>query len=489
MGLAAHLFGPNRAYLGTDTRVWELLLGGLGAMALRALESAGPVRHRGRWSAASVAGVVAVGVALAFGAGPPGWMWDGGLVGVAACTLVVVVGSVRHGEGVVARALAVAPLRWLGRISYSLYLWHWPVIVLITTQNTGLSGAALLSCRLTAMVGTAGLSSVLVEQPLRRADWSPHWRRALAPVAVVGVAAVVFLATVPPVEAAAARACASPHRRGWCGPRLASPSRPGGSISPADPVRAWTFGDSVMQDSAPGITAALEATGDVRVVANSSFGGWGLSTDKTWATDLPQIIRTWHPEIAVGTWSWDDELAQQNPDAYLAELVDALRTILTPGDGIDLVVLLQFPQVGPNPNLIDPVTEAADWKSANARQIIWNTIANEAVQFFPGRALYLPTTQLFAPGDRFFTWVRTASGSWIRARKLDNTHVCPYGAAQVGSLVDDDLTPVLGLAAMAPGWENGDWVHDANYDDPPGACPDDQPPPGYRGIPVPGPPS
>ena len=244
-----------------------------------------------------------------------------------------------------------------------------------------------------------------------------------------------------------------------------------------------------MQDSAPGITAALEATGDVRVVANSSFGGWGLSTDKTWAADLPQIIRTWHPEIAIGTWSWDDELAQQNPDAYLAELVDALRTILTPGDGIDLVVLLQFPQVGPNPNFIDPVTEAADWKSANARQIIWNTIASEAVQFFPGRALFLPTTQLFAPGDRFFTWVRTAAGSWIRARKLDNTHVCPYGAAQVGSLVDDDLTPVLGLAAMAPGWENGDWVHDANYDDPPGACPDDQPPPGYRGIPVPGPPS
>ena len=31
--------------------------------------------------------------------------------------------------------------------------------------------------------------------------------------------------------------------------------------------------------------------------------------------------------------------------------------------------------------------------------------------------------------------------------------MCPYGAAQVGSLVDDDLTPVLGLAAMAPGWE------------------------------------
>ena len=173
MGVAAHLFGPNRAYLGTDTRVWELLLGGLGAMAVQALETAGPVRHRGRWSAATVLGALAVGVALAFGAGPPGWMWDGGLVAVAACTLVVVMGSVRHGDGPAARVLAVAPLRWLGRISYSLYLWHWPVIVLITTQNTGLSGAALLAGRLAAMVGAACVSSFLVEQPLRRADWSP----------------------------------------------------------------------------------------------------------------------------------------------------------------------------------------------------------------------------------------------------------------------------------------------------------------------------
>ena len=78
-----------------------------------------------------------------------------------------------------------------------------------------------------------------------------------------------------------------------------------------------------MADSAPGITAALEATGDVQVVANSAFGGWGLSTDKTWATDLPRIIDQYHPEIVIGTWSWDDELAQQDPQAYLVELIRA----------------------------------------------------------------------------------------------------------------------------------------------------------------------
>ena len=172
MGVAAHVFGPNRAYLGTDTRVWELLLGGLGAMALA---HAGPVRRRASWSAASVLAVGGVALALVVGTGPPTWMWDGGLVAVAAATLVVVVGSVRHPEGAVARVLAIGPLRWLGRISYSLYLWHWPVIVLMTAQNTGVSGAPLLICRLAAMLSAACLSYVLVERPATKSSpFAPH---------------------------------------------------------------------------------------------------------------------------------------------------------------------------------------------------------------------------------------------------------------------------------------------------------------------------
>jgi hypothetical protein len=64
--------------------------------------------------------------------------------------------------------------------------------------------------------------------------------------------------------------------------------------------------------------------------------------------------------------------------------------------------------------------------------------------------------------------------------------MCPYGAAQFGALVTAELTPLLGLGPLQPGWEFGAWTKDPRYDDPPGACPDDQPPPGYRGLPVPG---
>ncbi|HXQ91209.1 MAG TPA: acyltransferase family protein [Acidimicrobiales bacterium] len=483
MGIAAHILGPNRAYLGTDTRMWELLLGGLGAMALRA---AGPLRRPGLWRWATVVGAFGVAVGTALGTGPPGWMWDGGLVVIAMGVVVVVVGSVRDPGGPVARLLALGPLRWLGRISYSLYLWHWPVIVLLNTKSTGWSGSSLLIGRLATMLGAACVSYYAVERPLRRADWNRMWRRALIPAAIIGVVGVVLGATVPPVEASTGRLSLPPATRpAHSAAAIALP--PGRVVSPADPLRAWIVGDSVMDDSAPGVTAALESTGDVDVVANSAFGGWGLSTDHTWPTDVSRIISQYHPEIVLGTWSWDDQLAQQHPHAYLVEMLQALRTILAPGDGVDLVVLLQFPQVGPIPYIFDPLTQAAEWTAANARQIAWNDIASEAVQFFPGRALYLSTAQLFAPGDRFFAWDRTPSGTWIRARKIDDTHMCPYGAAELGALVVNDLTPVLGLSPMAPGWQLGSWVQDPNFNDPPGACPADQPPPHYDGVPVPGP--
>jgi peptidoglycan/LPS O-acetylase OafA/YrhL len=485
MSAAAHTMGFDRAYLGTDTRAWELLLGGMGAMAWR---SGTALRRRAAWGVAAAVGVVGAAAGMAAAGGPPWWIWDGGLVGIAGCTLAVIVGCVRHPGGAVARVLAVTPLRFVGRISYSLYLWHWPVIVLLNGSTTGLSGTALLTLRLATMVGGACVSYYLVELPLRRADWSLWWRRALAPVGIFAAAAVVLAATVPPVEASTARLSVPPEVRA-----AGDPPPPslliGRPVSPAAPLRAWLLGDSVMADSAPGITAALQATGDVQVVADSAFGGWGLSTDRTWVSDSAQIIAKYHPEVIIGTWSWDDQLAQGDPTAYLGQLVQALSVVLSAGNGVDAVVLLEFPQQGPSPYYIDPAAQARAWVLQNTSQLAWNDVARQAVQFFPGHAMYVATEALFAPHDRYLTWYRTPMGSWVRARKLDDTHMCPYGAAEFGVLVVEALTPVLHLSPMASGWQLGNWVSSPNYNDPPGACPNDQPPPGYAGVAVPGAPS
>jgi hypothetical protein len=187
----------------------------------------------------------------------------------------------------------------------------------------------------------------------------------------------------------------------------------------------------------------------------------------------------------IGMWYWDDKVAHADPVAYRARLVRAMRALLAPGDGVELIVLLQYPQTGPNPSITDPAQQKADWARGEAWQVAWNTAAREAVKAFPGHAIYLTTEQLFAPNGRFLAWMRTSRGTWVRARKLDDDHMCPYGAAVFGALLTEDFTPLLHLPAMKPGWEYGSWTRDARYNDPPGACPNDQPPAGYRGDPVP----
>jgi peptidoglycan/LPS O-acetylase OafA/YrhL len=486
MSLAAHWLGPNRAYLGTDTRAWELLLGGAAAMIWPPGTLGRAARGR-LWSTLSVLGLAGVVTGAALAGGPPWWIWNGGLVAIALCALLVIVGVVRAPEGLVGRLLALGPLRWLGVISYSLYLWHWPVIVVMTTGSTGWSGWPLLVARLGTMVALSCVSYYLVERPLRRADWGALRRRLHVPAvsfAALGIAvtAVVILAgTIGPPAAQTAQVAAKPVRVG-----AATASHVHVALQASSrPYRTWIFGDSVMVDSSPGITAALQATGDVSVTVNSAFPGWGLTTVSSWPSQVQQPLAHSSIQIAMGTWSWDDQEAETDPAGYRSLLKRFVTALLAPPDGVKLVVLLQFPVVGPADSILDPAAREKDWLSRTKATDAWDAAARQVVAEFPYRALYLTTSQLFAPGGKFLTWMRTPSGTWVRARKLDNTHMCPYGAAQFGSLVTEELTPILRLGAMKSGWEFASWTKDPRYNDPPGACPDDQPPHDYHGISVP----
>jgi hypothetical protein len=240
-------------------------------------------------------------------------------------------------------------------------------------------------------------------------------------------------------------------------------------------LRVWILGDSVMHDSSLGITAALEATGEVKVVANSSFGGWGLTTDKLWPGDGEAIIRQYRPELVIGTWSWDNPAAQANPAGYQATLRSNLADILSPGEGVDAVVLLQFPTTGPYPLYPTPAAKQAAWVSTLAGETAWDRAASSAAAAYPGQAAYLTDSDLFAPGGRYLVWMKTPARAWLRTRKVDDIHVCPYGAAEFGQLVETALSTSLGLQPMAPGWQDGAWIHDPRYNDPAGACPADQP--------------
>ncbi|ONI83155.1 acyltransferase [Actinosynnema sp. ALI-1.44] len=180
---------PTRVYTGTDTRAFSLLLGAMVATPpVRALLA----RVVGRW----VGAVVAL---LAFGIGAMWlltdgvnslWLFTGGLFAhsLAAALLIGLCAQAPHAT----RFLGWQPLRWFGLVSYSLYLWHWPVIVLLSPQVTGLDGWSWTALVCGVSTGLAALSKYLVEDPVRfRVGWARGRRGLFAFVAVmIGLAAL-----------------------------------------------------------------------------------------------------------------------------------------------------------------------------------------------------------------------------------------------------------------------------------------------------------
>ncbi len=116
---------PSAAYFSTPARAWELATGALLALAAaRGLRL--PARGRALVATSGLAAIAAA--ALAYGPGTPfpGWQAAVPVLGTAA---VLAAGDAGRAHGA-ARLLTWRPATWLGDISYSLYLWHWPVVLL-----------------------------------------------------------------------------------------------------------------------------------------------------------------------------------------------------------------------------------------------------------------------------------------------------------------------------------------------------------------------
>ena len=96
------------------------------------------------------------------------WMYDGGLTLAALATALVIAHSVVSPRSPTARLLALAPLVWLGRISYGVYLWHWPMFTFVNADSTGLSRWPLLAVRLLGTLAVSIVSFYLIEQPIRK---------------------------------------------------------------------------------------------------------------------------------------------------------------------------------------------------------------------------------------------------------------------------------------------------------------------------------
>ena len=150
------------AYFVTTTRLWELGVGAiLGVFTVHLQKTPAFVAHFLGW--AGLIAVLAAGFLYTSATPFPGFAALLPTLGAAS----IIVAGARNGNYGVGRFLALRPMTWVGDISYSLYLWHWPLIVVATFLLGGLDFAGGLIVVVASAI-PAYLSYRFVEKPISR---------------------------------------------------------------------------------------------------------------------------------------------------------------------------------------------------------------------------------------------------------------------------------------------------------------------------------
>jgi peptidoglycan/LPS O-acetylase OafA/YrhL len=259
--------GQNRAFLGTDTRSQCLFIGC--ALAVALVQMAQRSHEEGRlakgelWRPASAAGRTLCAALGIGGAVVTVVMWlvttsfssfpySGGFFVIGLAVAAVILSAVAVPHSIVPRVLAATPVRYVGRISYGLYIWHWPIFIWLNHERTGLLGFELFAVRVAVTFAVSVVSFHLIERPIRMGTFVSQWRAWLVVPAGVGAVLVAVVAATTGATAVASTAPPSVHPVTTTSvPSLTPP--PAGS----QPVRVLLFGDSVALTLGLGLSDSL----------------------------------------------------------------------------------------------------------------------------------------------------------------------------------------------------------------------------------------
>ncbi|MCU1398870.1 MAG: putative acyltransferase [Acidimicrobiales bacterium] len=506
--LMAAVYSPTnstRAYEGTDTRIGALLIGALCATTIVTSRTDRLVARLGR----SV-GVIVVAPVLVLAwmwlrvDGRDGWLYRGGFLlhAVLVAVLLLAVAS-QAGSNWLQQLLRQRPIRWLGQLSYGLYLWHWPIYIALNADRTGLSRWPLTAMRLATTLAASTLSYYLVERPIRYG----LQRRKLtltAVASVVGVALVaVGVVVVPlpsagpaPIDLSALAVPAAQAGSATTSTTATSSTTTTSSTTATDPAttdpvttdpasdssaastdasiaatttdpattttviatittiptaelhKALWFGDSIAFTTSLGFIAAMKATG-IDVI-DSSFPGVGLLND-TGPADFKKITDltgSEHPDLLIMEMStWDEPFGVDAIYDALAKVRDIAKF------GGAKLLLLPVPPLTP---------ERTDHGYVNDTAAAKKIAADD-----PAEVTFLDTNPFWGPD-----FVADMNGDHIPERMDDGVHLCPSGSALFAIWLVTQLQTMYANVTLADvsTWAGGDWTQDRRYSMTPGGC-------------------
>ena len=445
---------PSRVYFGTDTRAQDILMGAVVALVLAGRGPATGRRARTALSWLAVAGAAAFVALWAATTGTGTFPYRGGFLAVAVSVALVIVGVTQDPGGLPARALSVRPLRYVGMVSYGLYLWHWPIFLVLDHARTGLEGWPLFAVRVAASFAMAVLSWHLVESPIRRlplGSWR-SWR--WAPVGVVAVV-LALLVTTNANAASAQDALLGPADPAASPPAVYVTSFP----TTGDRASVLFVGDSLSLYLAYGIAPYAAHFG--LVIGGRTLSGCGLATAEpfdlhgvptyseppgrcqTWAAQYQADVDQLHPRVAVlvvGWWEAMDReyqgrwqhLGDPAYDAYERAQFEQAVTVLSSRGAHVVLMTAPYFDTGEQP-------DGRPWDEDDpARVDVLNRIITQVAAAHRSTVSLVPLNHELDPGGHF-TW--TIDGKVVRLS--DGVHTTPAAGTYLAPVV----LPVLAAAA------------------------------------------
>jgi peptidoglycan/LPS O-acetylase OafA/YrhL len=349
----------TRVYLGTDTRGAAILVGA--ALATSGLVRGKPSRVV---DGIAIAGAIVLAIAWLRLDGQDDRLYRGGFWITELAGAALLLACVRNPEGIVARVFSLKPLRLMGLVSYGVYLWHWPIYVVLTPERVHLGAIPLLVVRIALTLAIAAASYRWFERPIREKGLSGIGLTrpiVIVPSAfAVAVALVVFSTRGGVVKAAAAEPvfvpAPPPPPVEKAGVVTTFPAAPPGTIPPAaelppGTLRVLVLGDSVglamgarmhwVQEPSHAFVAH-RAIGDCSIldgiVPVHSMGGTPHGNGncaRNWVDDTKEL----EPDVAliviggafwstvkVG-WRWRTVCDREWHDAYAKRLAELLTAI------------------------------------------------------------------------------------------------------------------------------------------------------------------